>query len=152
MGNYGAALLLFAAAAWTDWLDGFFARRLKVQSRLGAVLDPLADKILLSGTYLTLALSGGMPAWVAWIVLGRDVLILAAAGVLLAFTGKRREFPPSKWGKISTGFQIGFVLAVLLDVRFAAQILMWVVVALTLWSGFDYARRVLQRQPAVRPV
>jgi len=146
VGDYGWALLLFAVAALTDYLDGFFARRLVVHSRVGAVLDPVADKVLLSGTYLTLALTGGMPAWIAWIVLGRDALILAGAGALLAFTGKRREFPPSAWGKISTGFQIGFVLAVLLDVRAAAQVLLWVVAAVTVWSGIDYARLAFRRR------
>jgi CDP-diacylglycerol--glycerol-3-phosphate 3-phosphatidyltransferase len=144
VGNYGWALILFAAAAVTDWMDGFFARRFGGQSRVGAVLDPVADKILLSGTYLTLALSGGMPAWIAWIVLGRDVLILGTASLLLAFTRERRSFPPSTWGKISTGFQIGFVFAVLLDVRSAAQVLLWVVAIVTIWSGIDYARRVFR--------
>jgi cardiolipin synthase len=146
LGRYGGALILFAAAALTDWLDGFFARRWRVESPLGAILDPIADKVLLSGAYLTLALTRGIPPWIAWIVLGRDVLILAGAGALLAITGKRRAFPPSQWGKISTGFQIGLVLAVLLDVRFAAQALLWMVAAITTWSGIDYARLAFERR------
>jgi phosphatidylglycerophosphate synthase len=76
-----------------------------------------------------------------WIVLGRDLLILATAGVLLAFSPEKRDFSASEWGKISTGFQIGFVFAVLLDVRAAAQVLLWVVTVVTVWSGVDYARR-----------
>ena len=144
-GDYRASLLLFGVAAATDALDGFVARRWRAESRTGAVLDPIADKVLLSGTYLTLALSGGIPAWIAWIVLGRDALILLVAGGLLALTGKRREFPPSAWGKISTIAQAAFVVAVLVDVRSAAQVLMWAVAALTVLSGVDYARRVRQR-------
>jgi cardiolipin synthase len=105
LGNYRWALLLFAVAALTDYLDGFFARRLGVDSRVGAVLDPVADKVLLSGTYLTLALTGGMPAWIAWIVLGRDALILAGAGALLALPGSGASFRPRRGAKSAPVFR-----------------------------------------------
>jgi cardiolipin synthase len=143
VGQYGSALVLFVIAGFTDGLDGYLARRWHAESRVGAILDPLADKVLLSGTYLTLALAGGLPAWIAWIVLGRDALILVFAAGALAFTKAKTKpsFPPSVWGKISTAVQMAFILAVLLDVRAAAQVLLWAVAALTVWSGIDYARR-----------
>jgi cardiolipin synthase (CMP-forming) len=159
-GNYSAALVLFGVAALTDGLDGYLARALHAESAAGALLDPIADKILLGGTYLTLALSGGVPAWIAWIVLGRDAVILASAGAALAFAATKRtfrsqkspprKFPPSVWGKISTAVQMAFILAVLLDVRAAAQVLMWAVAALTVWSGIDYARRAFASSRAIQ--
>jgi cardiolipin synthase len=148
VGNYGWAMLLFVIAGLTDGLDGYVARRWHAESRAGVILDPIADKVLLSGTYLTLALAGGIPAWIAWIVLGRDALILAFAAGALALTRTKRSFPPSVWGKISTAVQMAFILAVLLDVRSAAQVLLWAVAVLTVGSGIDYARRAWAQNAA----
>jgi len=138
--EYRTVLVLFAIAGLTDFLDGLAARKLGSTSRLGAGLDPVADKVLLSGTFLTLALTGAIETWVAVVVLGRDVLILAAAGVLY-LAKSRRSFPPSLWGKISTAVQIAFVLVIVGQVDgpiFTA--LKWATMALALVSGADYAR------------
>jgi len=138
--EYRTVLVLFAIAGLTDFLDGLAARRFGSASRMGAALDPLADKVLLSGTFLTLALTGAIETWVAVVVLGRDVLILAAAGVLY-FTKSRRSFPPSTWGKISTVVQIVFVLVIVGQVGGAVFIaLKWATVALAVVSAADYAR------------
>jgi cardiolipin synthase len=138
--EYRTVLVLFAIAGLTDFLDGLAARKFGSISRLGAILDPVADKVLLSGTFLTLALTGAIEAWVAAVVLGRDVLILAAAGVLY-LAKSRRSFPPSIWGKISTVVQIAFVLAIVGQVGGAIFIaLKWATVVLALVSGADYAR------------
>jgi cardiolipin synthase (CMP-forming) len=138
--QYRTVLVLFAIAGLTDFLDGFTARKFGSASRLGAALDPVADKVLLSGTFLTLALTGAIEAWVAAVVLGRDVLILAAAGVLF-LAKSRRSFPPSIWGKISTVVQITFVLIIVGQVGGAIFIaLKWAMVALAVVSGADYAR------------
>jgi len=99
------ALLLCAAAGATDALDGWLARRWQAQSRFGAYLDPISDKILLVTVYLTLGAIHAAPRWLVGLILGRDILILAMAGVALAFT-TLRDFPPSIWGKISTHLQI----------------------------------------------
>lgn len=99
------ALLLCAAAGLTDALDGWLARRWQAQSRFGAYLDPISDKILLVTVYLTLGAIHAAPRWLVALILGRDILILAMAGVALAFT-TLRDFPPSIWGKISTHLQI----------------------------------------------
>jgi len=138
--EYRTVLVLFAIAGLTDFLDGLAARKFGSTSRLGAGLDPVADKVLLSGTFLTLALTGAIETWVAAVVLGRDVLILVAA-VVLYLAKSRRSFPPSIWGKISTLVQIAFVLVIVGQVGGAIFIaLKWATVALAVVSGADYAR------------
>jgi cardiolipin synthase (CMP-forming) len=138
--DYRIVLVLFAIAGLTDFLDGLAARKFGSTSRLGTALDPIADKVLLSGAFLTLALTGAIETWVAAVVLGRDVLILAAAGVLY-LAKSRRNFPPSTWGKISTVVQIVFVLVIVGQVGGAIFIaLKWATVALAVVSGADYAR------------
>ena len=144
--EYRTIIPWFIVIGVTDVVDGFLARRFNASSRLGAYLDPIADKVLLSGTFLVLALTGAMEGWLAVVVLGRDVVILAAAGVLYLGTG-RRNFPPSPWGKLSTFvqivflcFQIGFLSGIAVTPAVAA--LKWLTVALVVVSLGDYARRV----------
>ncbi len=96
--------LLFIAG-WTDFFDGRLARRYDWHSKLGAVLDPIADKALLVTVYVCLAQAGAMPWWLAGMVLGRDVLIVLMAVYALLFS-TLRGFPPSFWGKLSTAIQI----------------------------------------------
>ncbi len=111
-GRYGRAIILLFAAGFTDVIDGLLARRFEASTRLGAYFDPIADKILLSVIYISLALAGAIPWWMVAVVFGRDVLILAMAGYGLLFTSLRK-FPPSVWGKISTFFQIAAALVVM---------------------------------------
>ena len=143
--RYGTIIPLFIIIGITDVVDGFLARRFHASSRLGAYLDPIADKVLLSGTVLVLALTGAIEWWLAVVVLGRDLIILAAAGFLYLVT-KRRNFPPSPWGKISTFvqivflcFQIGYLSGI--PVAPAVSALKWLTVALAIVSLADYARR-----------
>jgi cardiolipin synthase len=110
--RYGRAILLFVLAGASDAIDGFLARRLQETTRAGAYFDPLADKILLSAIYVSLAVAGAMPWWMVAVVFGRDVVILAMAGYGLLFTSIRK-FPPSVWGKISTFLQITAALVVM---------------------------------------
>jgi cardiolipin synthase len=139
--DYRLALVLFGVAGLTDWLDGLFARRFATTSRLGAVLDPVADKVLLSGSFLVLALTGAIETWVAVLVIGRDLLILLFAAGAFLFSKTRRDFPPSAWGKASTVVQVAFVLAVVAQIASTIVPLQWLTVALTAWSGVDYAWR-----------
>jgi cardiolipin synthase len=144
--EYRTIIRWFIAIAVTDVVDGFLARRFEASSRLGAYLDPVADKVLLSGTFLVLALTGAMEGWLAVVVLGRDVVILAAAGVLYLSAG-RRNFPPSPWGKLSTFVQILFLCFLIgnlsgIAVAPAVEALKWLTVALVAISLGDYARRV----------
>ena len=148
-GEYRTALVWFSIASFTDVLDGFLARRLKVTSSIGALLDPVADKVLLSGSFLTLGLKGVIPFWLMVIVLGRDLLILGFA--IIALTRKtRRDFPPSVWGKASTASQIAYVLFAVgyeaaITPLVVATILGWIAAALTIWSGIDYFIKVSRR-------
>lgn len=147
--RFGPALALCLAAGVTDGLDGWVARRFHARTRTGAYLDPIADKIFLVATYVAGGHSGIIPVWLVALVLGRDVLILAGASILLAM-GRLRDFPPSLWGKISTLCQIAFALAILMEkaigaAPFFSGILGWAVVAATCWSGFDYARHTFLR-------
>jgi cardiolipin synthase (CMP-forming) len=144
--QYRTALVALLLAALTDGLDGYLARSLNAQSRLGEVLDPIADKFLMGGAFLTLAFSGAIEPWLAVVVVGRDVLILLVAAGALALGSAMRRFPPSIWGKLSTGFQIAFVVALICTLagllpRFPADVLKWPTAAMTIWSGLDYARR-----------
>jgi cardiolipin synthase (CMP-forming) len=141
--QYRTIIPLLIIISVTDIADGYLARRLHAASRLGAYLDPIADKILLSGTFLVLALTGAIESWLAAVVLGRDVLILATAGILY-LTTTRRNFPPSRWGKASTLVQIVFLcfqIGLLADIAVAPAVitLKWITVALTVVSLADYA-------------
>jgi cardiolipin synthase len=143
--HFRAALVCFAVAGVSDGLDGWLARRYEASSRLGALLDPVADKFLLSGSFLTLALTFVIPWSLTFLVLGRDVMILMFAMRAL-MTKTQREFPPSIWGKRSTAVQIAYVLAVVareagFGYTAVVALLGWATFALTIISGIDYARR-----------
>ncbi len=143
IGNWGQAILLFALAGVSDAVDGYLARRLGASTALGAYFDPIADKILLSVIYISLAVAKAIPWWAVAIVFGRDLLILLMAAYALLFTSLRR-FPPSILGKISTVLQIAAALAAM-----AAKYGVWpsedvtlsLMLAGTLGSGFHYAWR-----------
>lgn len=146
-GEHTRALVLFFAAGITDVLDGGAARRFGATSRVGAYFDPIADKVLLSAVYLALAGGGMVPWWFVGLVLGRDVLILAAAGGFLLAT-EVRKFPPSQLGKLSTFFQISAAIAWMVRnaspvpwVNATAWALLWTSAVVTLASGIDYAVR-----------
>lgn len=144
------ALALFAVAALTDVLDGAAARSFRTTSQFGAYLDPIADKVLLSGVFVALASGGYVPWWLVAIILGRDLYLLVAAGLLFSFT-RHRKFPPSRWGKASTFVQV--LTAVIwmaqnmLDrpaLAFLSLAMLWPCAAFTVWSGAHYTWRGLQ--------
>jgi cardiolipin synthase len=152
--QYALALAVCVVAGVTDGLDGLLARRLQVSSRLGAYLDPIADKILLSGAFLTLGLDGAIEWWLTVVVLGRDVMILLFVGGAFLFT-RIRSFPPSIWGKASTAAQIAFIAVVLAHFAgYAAGFLVtgmkWLTAALACWSGAHYAWAGLSMARGVR--
>jgi cardiolipin synthase (CMP-forming) len=137
--QYGAALMVIFVAGVTDGLDGLIARNFGAASKLGAYLDPVDDKVLLSGTFLTLAIDGAVAKWLAVLVLGRDALILIFACVAFLFT-EVRSFPPSIWGKASTAAQILYILVLLAHFDgLLAAILVRPFEYLTVWSFLHYA-------------
>ncbi len=116
-GRFGIALTLFVAAGISDGVDGYLARRLQMNSALGAYLDPIADKLLLMSSYLFLAVPSypatvKMPVWLAVLVISRDVLLLLVA-LLLILSSNKRRFPPTWLGKVATVTLIVTVLFVL---------------------------------------
>jgi cardiolipin synthase len=144
------ALALFACAAATDVVDGAIARRLGLATKTGAYLDPVADKCLLSGVFVALAVAGMAPRWFVAIVFGRDLYLLCAVAILLKLT-PIRSFPPSVWGKACTFAQICTAVVwmarnmlefPLLNVL--APAMLWSCAGFTLWSGLHYTWRGMQ--------
>lgn len=149
-GESRKALLIFGIAGLTDALDGFIARYWNQQSPLGAYLDPVADKLLLTSAYVVLSfphLNQGaqIPIWVTVLVLARDVLLVTVALILYLAAGVRR-FPPTILSKITTLFQVAAVAMVLISaiVPRLDPFADWVLIAvagLTVASGLDYVYR-----------
>src|SRR5579862_4633841 len=110
--RYAWALAILIFAALTDGLDGLLARTLNQRTPLGAYLDPIADKLLLSSSYFMLAYNAKISWWLAILVIGRDCLLLVACAVILLTVGYR-PFPPSLYGKATTFFEILLVVIVL---------------------------------------
>tara|TARA_R110002050_G_scaffold71891_3_gene154651 strand:+ start:34894 stop:35451 length:558 start_codon:yes stop_codon:yes gene_type:complete len=141
--NFFIALVLFAVAGFSDALDGFLAKHYHWESRLGSILDPLADKLLLVASFATLTWLGFLPHWLLWMVLGRDVLIVAGALAYHYLVGKF-ELLPLWSSKINTALQISLVLLVIFQQQglFDAQqwitIMVWLVVASIVNSGSEY--------------
>ena len=149
--HYRAALAVLTAAALSDILDGTVARLMKQESALGVALDPIADKILMTTGYLTLAFRGVLPWWLTIVVLSRDVAILATALVISLVAGYR-PFHPSLLGKASTAAQV-FTLFVAVcrraQVPFVTAevltILIYLTAGLTLASAVHYVFVLRQR-------
>ncbi|MCU1343465.1 MAG: pgsA1 [Candidatus Acidoferrum typicum] len=143
--RYDIALAVLIVAGLTDGLDGILARTLNQKTALGAYLDPIADKLLLSSSFVVLALNRKISWWLATLVLSRDVLLLTSAAVILVVIGYR-PFPPSIFGKLTTALQILLVFSVvLLEVADWHWLLVfrivlgYVVAGLTVFSGFHYS-------------
>ncbi len=146
-GRHQLALAFFLIAALTDILDGWAARRPGGSTHVGAYFDPIADKILMSGVFIALAVARLAPWWFVAIVLGRDVYILLGVAVFLVATPVR-QFPPSVWGKASTFVQIITVTCWMARDAFPGAALdslsygiLWPCVAITAWSGLYYTWR-----------
>ena len=145
------AALLFSAAAITDYLDGFYARKRGLVSTLGKVMDPVADKLLVSSAFIMLASLGWVPAWMACIIIGRE---LAVTGLRNIIAHKGEDISASYLGKYKTGFQIAAIIPLMihypflgLDVQIIGTLFLWGALAFTIWSGADYfvrSRRLLQ--------
>jgi cardiolipin synthase len=143
--QYRWALLVLVAAGLSDAVDGLLARKLNQRSPLGAYLDPIADKLLLSSSFIILAFKQKLAWWLTIIVLSRDVLILMVAVVILLISGYR-PFPPSIYGKLATAFQILLVFMVVLSAAYpypgftlVNRLLIYAVTVITVFSAFHYS-------------
>ncbi|MBI4269020.1 MAG: CDP-diacylglycerol--glycerol-3-phosphate 3-phosphatidyltransferase [Candidatus Rokubacteria bacterium] len=136
----GAGLLVFAVAALTDLLDGWVARR-SGPSRLGAFLDPMADKLLLTASFVTLTYLKILPFWIAAVVISRDVILVVGA-LLIHMLGGRLHPRPTLTGKLATFFQVLTVLSGLLARYFrlplAPRSILWLAAVFTVLSGLQY--------------
>lgn len=139
-----AAFWLFIAAGISDGLDGFIAKKMKVQSELGAYLDPIADKMLLVSTFVILGVQGFLPVWLVILVVFRDIAIVVGAGVIEIMTHEL-EMAPNFSSKINTTMQIILAATVLgvygLDVAALKdhwQPLIYVTAGTTVVSGAVY--------------
>jgi cardiolipin synthase len=149
--KYRGALAVLTAAALSDVVDGTLARLLKQETPLGVALDPIADKLLMTTAYLTLAFRDALPWWLTILVIGRDVGIIITA-LLISLVAGYRPFRPTILGKASTAAQVATVFAA---VSFQAhvpfvrgglvQICVYLAAALTVVSGIHYGIVVRKR-------
>lgn len=150
------ALVVFVVAGITDALDGFLARAWKAKSRLGAFLDPVADKLLLSSAVISLTLVGEVPLWATIILVSRDIILVLGVVLvnlfLLSSDSPHGFVPrPTVLGKVTTTLQLIWISALLIHRIWDGPIwpallegLFWCVVSLTLVSGVHYVLRELR--------
>lgn len=150
------ALILFFVAGVSDGLDGFLAKHYHWQSRLGGLLDPLADKALLVSTFLCLGGLGLLPSWLVALVIFRDVLIVSGA-LVYSIQIEQLNAEPSMVSKLNTLLQIMLGLLVVINhglypmPEMMLETLIWAVTATTIISGiayvFDWSRRAARNYP-----
>jgi CDP-diacylglycerol--glycerol-3-phosphate 3-phosphatidyltransferase len=137
-----AALVVFLAAAISDAIDGYIARHYEQRSRLGVVLDPLADKLLTNITYVFLVVNPGLettvPAWIPVVILSRDATVVLGAYLINEYFQPVLT-RPDILGKVTTWFQMGGIVAVLLQLNEPVVMgLLYAAVFMTLLSFADY--------------
>lgn len=151
-GRYGAGLVTLLCAGITDALDGLIARKTNQRTKLGEILDPLADKLLLTSSFLTLAVLHLVPSWVVIVVVSRDVMLLLGTAVAHV-TNSSIDITPTWLGKGTTLFQLAYVGLVGFTVWHGSQprflfSLLLLMVSFTLASGLHYLYRGYRRTQA----
>lgn len=157
LGKFWTALILFAIAASTDWMDGYWARKYGQVTKLGRIFDPFVDKIIICGTFIALVEvpESGVASWMATIVVGRELLVTSLRGMI---EGSGGDFSARQLGKWKMVLQCAAVIAVLLLLIYptvewltwASQGLLWAAILLTVYSGYDYAviaAKAMQDEP-----
>ena len=151
LGTEIAALVLFAAASFTDFLDGYIARKNNLVTNFGKFMDPLADKLLVCSAMICLIELGRLPAWIVIIVIAREFII---SGFRLVASDNGIVIAASYWGKFKTVSQMFMIMLLILHPQgtlffWLEQILIYVSLALTVISLLDYIiknRQVLTEQ------
>lgn len=147
LGFFQPALIIFLIAVSTDWIDGYYARKYNQVTKVGRIFDPFVDKIIICGTFICLAAEdgSGILAWMAVVVVGREMLVTALRAEIEASGG---DFSASFAGKLKMVFQCAAVVASLLALILAANlpdwlpsaviICVWVAIISTIQSGLEY--------------
>jgi len=146
--KYLEALIIFIFGGVTDFLDGLVARWTNQQTRLGAFLDPVADKLLVLASYLMLSFIDGIPTWLTVVVISRDAILVLGFVIIHLMFNERPEIKPTRIGKWSTTFQLltlGVALAFLHQPTFlpplVLDVLIWATSLATIVSGLQYLYR-----------
>ncbi|NJL58532.1 MAG: CDP-diacylglycerol--glycerol-3-phosphate 3-phosphatidyltransferase [Desulfobacteraceae bacterium] len=136
------AALLFSAAAITDYLDGYIARHMGLESEFGKAMDPLADKLLISSSLIMLASVRWIPGWIVCIIIAREIGITGLRGMV---SDKGADVGATWLGKYKTGFQIAAIIPLLIHFKYlgvelhiVGMFFLWGALILTIWSGIDY--------------
>jgi CDP-diacylglycerol--glycerol-3-phosphate 3-phosphatidyltransferase len=153
-----SALVVFAIAVSTDWIDGYWARKYGQVTKLGRIFDPFVDKIIICGSFIALVevAGAGVASWMATIVVGRELLVTSLRGII---EGSGGDFSAKQLGKWKMVLQCAAVIAVLLSLinpsvgawSTLSQVLLWAAILLTVYSGYDYtvaAARLMRDPPA----
>jgi len=128
------AALIFVIASATDFFDGYIARNWNQKTQLGAILDPLADKMLTLAAFLGLMMMGRADPWAIYLILTREFFI---TGLRVAAIGEGKDIAASMAGKVKTVLQM-IAIGFLMMNWPLAELLLWASVALTLYSGYEY--------------
>ncbi len=145
------AAIFFSVAAITDYLDGYIARTRGLVSTLGKVMDPVADKLLVSSAFIMLTALGWVPSWIVCIIIGREISVTGLRNIIAE---RGEDVSASNLGKYKTGFQIAAIIPLLIHYPFlglnpqvVGEFFLWGALGFTVWSGADYFikfRRLLQ--------
>ena len=134
--------VIFSTGAITDWLDGFYARRRGLVSNFGKIMDPIADKLLVSSAFIMLVSHGWVAGWIVCVIIAREIAVTGLRNILIE---KGEDVSASRLGKYKTGFQIGALIPLLIhysylgiDFHAVGSVMLWGALIFTVWSGADY--------------
>ncbi|OGP49944.1 MAG: CDP-diacylglycerol--glycerol-3-phosphate 3-phosphatidyltransferase [Deltaproteobacteria bacterium RBG_13_43_22] len=136
------AAVIFTVAFFTDWLDGFIARKKNLITKFGKILDPLADKLLIGCSLIVLIGLDWVAAWMGVLLIGREIAVTWLRSIL---AGKGHILASSWWGKYKTFFQAIAIIPLMIhysywsiNFHYWGLIILWIALILTLWSGLLY--------------
>ena len=152
------AAAVFSMASFTDWLDGYLARRMGIVTVFGKFLDPIADKLIVMAAMIMVLPFGRIPAWMVLVILGREIIITGLRGIA---SSEGIVIQASDLGKFKTIFQIVAIIGLLLHYDYhwlfgishpllivnmhnAGMFFLWIATLLTIWSGVDYLARFIK--------
>lgn len=147
--QYFLALLLFIIGGLSDGVDGFIARRYHWESRLGVILDPMGDKLMMLASYLLLGWQNLLPWWLVSLVILRDLIIVSGSFLYRKFIGNEK-LQPLLISKFNTACQIILVIVIILSQlinvsSFISETILYLVVVTTILSGYAYIKEWGQR-------